>query len=82
MLVNIGKNNYINTDRVVSYLDMDSLPAKRMVKEAKELGTYVDATKGRQTRGIIITDSHVVGVVFEGGTIAKRINEGKGEINE
>ena len=58
--INIGFGNIINTDKVVSIVTPDSAPAKRLVQRAKEEGNIIDATQGRRTRGIIITDQHIV----------------------
>jgi hypothetical protein len=56
-LVNIGFGNLINADRVISIVSPDSAPVKRIVQNAKEKGTLIDATHGRKTMSVIITDS-------------------------
>lgn len=56
-LVNIGFGNMINADRVISIISPESAPAKRIVQKGKEDGTLIDATHGRKTMSIIITDS-------------------------
>lgn len=56
-LVNIGFGNLVNADRVVSIISPDSAPAKRIVQKGKENGTLIDATQGRKTNSVIITDS-------------------------
>lgn len=56
-LVNIGFGNLINADRVISIVSPDSAPVKRIVKTSKENGTLIDATNGRKTMSVIITDS-------------------------
>lgn len=55
--VNIGFGNLINADRVISIISPESAPAKRLVQKGKEEGTLIDATHGRKTMSIIITDS-------------------------
>ena len=79
--INIGFGNIINTDKVVSIVTADSAPAKRLVQKAKEEGNIIDATQGRRTRGIIVTDAHVVLSSLQPDTIAGRtkITEGKKE---
>ena len=54
-LVNIGFGNLINADRVISIVSPESAPVKRIVQ--KENGTLIDATQGRKTKSVIITDS-------------------------
>lgn len=56
-LVNIGFGNLINADRVISIVSPDSAPVKRIVQTGKENGTLIDATHGRKTMSVIITDS-------------------------
>lgn len=56
-LVNIGFGNLINADRVVSIVSPESAPVKKIVRESKANGTLIDATHGRKTMSVIITDS-------------------------
>ena len=55
-LMNIGFGNFINAEKVTAILMPDSSPVKRLLKEAKENGTCIDATQGRQTKSILITE--------------------------
>ena len=48
--INIGFGNIINADRIVTIINPDSAPAKRMVQRAKETERLVDATQGRRTK--------------------------------
>ena len=57
-LVNIGFGNVINIDKVVSIVSPDAAPIKRMVQQAKDEGRAIDATCGRRTRAVIVTDSN------------------------
>lgn len=56
-LVNIGFGNLVNADRVISIVSPESAPVKRIVQESKSSGTLIDATHGRKTMSVIITDS-------------------------
>ena len=56
-LVNIGFGNLINADRVISIVSPESAPVKHIVQKGKENGTLIDATQGRKTKSVIITDS-------------------------
>ena len=56
-LVNIGFGNLINADRVISIVSPESAPVKRIVQKGKGNGTLIDATQGRKTKSVIITDS-------------------------
>lgn len=56
-LINIGFGNLINGDRVVSIISPESAPAKRIVQKSKTNGTLIDATHGRKTMSVLITDS-------------------------
>ena len=55
-LINIGFGNIVSADRIVAIVSPESAPIKRMVQEAKDNKTAVDATCGRRTRAVIITD--------------------------
>lgn len=59
-LVNIGFGNLINADRIISIVSPESAPVKRIVQEAKSNGMLIDATHGRKTMSVIITDSENV----------------------
>ncbi|MGN0626690.1 MAG: DUF370 domain-containing protein [Oscillospiraceae bacterium] len=67
-LVNIGFGNLINAQRVIAMVAPDSAPIKRIIQEAKDKGTLIDATFGRKTKTVLVMDSgHVVlsGIVPE-----------------
>lgn len=59
-LINIGYGNMINSDKIVSVVSVDSAPIKRLVAAARDEGRAIDATQGRKTQGVIITDSQYV----------------------
>lgn len=59
-LVNIGFGNLINADRVIAVLSPESAPVKKIVKESKAKSTLIDATHGRKTMSVIVTDSENV----------------------
>lgn len=60
-LINIGFGNLVSAERVISVVSPESAPVKRMIQEAREIGKLVDATQGRKTKSVILTDSdHVV----------------------
>ena len=73
--INIGFGNIINTDKIVTMITSDSAPAKRIVAQAKENSTIVDATQGRRTRCVIICDNKVVLSALMPDTIASRISD-------
>lgn len=74
-LVNIGFGNIINSRKIVAIISPDAAPVKRMVQSAKDNGTAVDATCGRKTRAVIVTESnHLVLSALLPETIANRIN--------
>lgn len=56
-LVNIGFGNLVNAERVVSIVSPESAPIKKIIRESKANGTLIDATHGRKTMSVIITDS-------------------------
>ena len=60
-LINIGYGNIVSAERVVAVVTPDSAPVKRIIADARDAGLLVDATCGRRTRAVVITDSrHVI----------------------
>ncbi len=59
-LVNIGFGNMVSAERIVAIVSPESAPIKRLIGEAKESGDLIDATHGRKTRAVIITDSDLI----------------------
>ena len=55
-LVNIGFGSFVSSERLVSVLSPDSAPIKRMVQDARERGALIDASYGRKTRSVLVTD--------------------------
>lgn len=73
-LLNVGFGNMVVVARVIAIVDPGSAPMKRLKDEAKQAGKLVDATNGRRTRSIIVTDSdHVVLSAIQTETIAQRL---------
>ena len=56
-LVSIGSGNMVSAERIVSVVTPESAPIKRIIGDAKERGTLIDATHGRKTKTVIIADS-------------------------
>jgi extracellular matrix regulatory protein A len=75
-LVNIGYGNMVMASKVVAVLSPDSAPMRRLKDEAKEQKMLIDATQGRKTRAIIITDSdHVILSAVQVETLMQRFTE-------
>ena len=74
-LVNVGFGNMVAAARLVAIVSPDSAPVRRLVQDARETGRVIDATYGRRTRAVIITDSgHVVLSAIQPETVAGRIS--------
>lgn len=72
VLLDIGFGNVVNADRVISMVSPDSAPIKRIVTDAKERGLVIDASYGRKTKTVIVTDSgHVILSSLEPDVLAK-----------
>ena len=73
-LVNIGFGNMVSAQRVVAIVSPESAPIKRIIQDAREGGSLIDATYGRRTRAVIITDSdHIILSAVQPETVANRI---------
>ncbi len=74
-LINIGFGNIVSANRIVAIIGPESAPVKRIIQEAREERRLIDATYGRRTRAVIITDSsHVVLSAVQPETVAHRLN--------
>ncbi len=77
VLLNIGFGNVVARRRIVAVIAPGSAPVKRMKDHAREIGRLVDATEGRRTRAVIVTDSdHVILSAVAPETITQRIEGG------
>ncbi|MDY6863640.1 MAG: DUF370 domain-containing protein [Thermodesulfobacteriota bacterium] len=74
-VLNIGFGNVVISSRLISILTPGSAPMKRLKEDARNEGKLIDATQGRKTRSIIITDSdHIILSAVQAETIAQRLN--------
>ena len=83
-LIHIGFGNMAVAERIVAIIQPASSPVKRLKDDARENGRLIDATQGRKTRSIIITDSnHIILSAIQPETIASRIDgEDQGRSDE
>ena len=79
-LLNLGYGNLVVAGRVVAIVSPQSAPMKRLRDDASNRGKLVDATQGRRTRSIVVTDSdHVILSAINPETIAARLQQGAEE---
>ncbi|MBQ9762198.1 MAG: DUF370 domain-containing protein [Oscillospiraceae bacterium] len=82
-LINIGFGSMIAAGRVLSILDPDSAPIKRVVQEARERGMLIDASYGRATKSVILMDTdHVILSAMTPETLGERWKENTEEEKE
>ena len=75
-LINIGFGNMVSANRLVAIVSPESAPIKRIIADASEPGSLIDATYGRRTRAVIITDSdHVILSAVQPETVANRLDD-------
>jgi len=73
-LINIGFGNIVSASRIVAIVSPESAPIKRAIQEARERSMLIDATYGRRTRAVIITDSdHIILSAVQPETVADRL---------
>ena len=79
-LVNIGFGNIVSANKIVTIVNPDAAPIKRLVQEAKDSKIAIDATCGRRTRAVLIMDSgHVILSSVQPETIASRLDKDLGK---
>ena len=75
-LINIGFGNLVAANRIIAIVSPESAPIKRIIREGEDRGLLINATYGRRTRAVIITDSgHVVLSSVQPETVASRLQE-------
>lgn len=74
-LINIGFGNVVNMNKIVGVISPEAAPIKRMVQNAKDGGTAIDATCGRKTKAVLVMDSgHLILSALLPETITNRVN--------
>lgn len=82
-LINIGFGNIVSAGRVVAIVSPESAPIKRLISDARDRTQLVDATYGRRTRAVIVTDSgHVVLSAIQPETVAQRFVHQKEDVTK
>ena len=79
-LINIGFGNMLSANRIIAVVSPESAPIKRLIQDKRDKGNLIDATYGRRTRAVIVTDSdHIVlsGILPE--TISNRLKNKEGK---
>jgi regulator of extracellular matrix RemA (YlzA/DUF370 family) len=72
-LVNLGFGNFVVAARIIAIVDPASAPMRRLREDARQEGRLIDATQGRKTRAIVVTDSnHVIPSAIQAETIGQR----------
>ena len=74
-LINVGFGNIVSASRLIAIVSPESAPIKRVIQEARDKGMLIDATYGRRTRAVIVTDSgHIVLSAVQPETVANRLS--------
>lgn len=82
-LINIGFGNIVFANRIIAIVSPESAPIKRIIQDARERSRLVDATYGRRTRAVIITDSdHIILSAIQPETVAQRLHDKEMEVEE
>ena len=82
-LINIGFGNMVSARKLVAIVSPESAPIKRIIQDARDRGSLIDATYGRRTRAVSITDSdHVILSAVQPETVANRLGDDEDEDEE
>ena len=75
-LVNIGFGNIVSAERIVAIVSPESAPIKRLIQEARDGKTAIDATYGRKTRAVLVMDSgHIILAAVQPETVGSSIDK-------
>ena len=73
-LINIGFGNVVAANRIIAIISPESAPIMRIIQEARDKGLLIDATYGRRTRAVVVTDSgHIILSAVQPETVANRL---------
>jgi len=79
-LLNIGFGNFVVSNRVIAIVNPSSSPMRRLREDARQQGRLIDATQGRKTRSIIVSDSnHVILSAIQAETVGQRFSQEEAE---
>ena len=82
-LINIGFGNMVSANRLIAIVSPESAPIKRIVQEARDKGSLIDANYGRRTRAVIIMDSdHIILSAVQPETVANRLDSSNEDLEE
>ena len=82
-LINIGFGNMVSANRLIAIVSPESAPIKRIVQEARDKGSLIDATYGRRTRAVIIMDSdHIILSAVQPEPVANRLDSSNEDLEE
>ncbi len=74
-MVNVGFGSMVSSERLIAIIGPDSAPVKRMIQEARDSGSLIDATYGRRTRAVLVMDSdHIVLSALQPETVSARMS--------
>lgn len=75
-LLNVGFGNFVVSNRVIAIVNPSSSPMRRLREDARQDARLIDATQGRKTRSIIVSDSnHVILSAIQAETIGQRFTD-------
>ncbi len=82
-LINIGFGNMVSANRLIAIVSPESAPIKRIIQDARDKGVLIDATYGRRTRAVLITDSdHIILSAVQPETVANRLTDRDNQTDE
>ena len=82
-LINIGFGNMVSANRLIAIVSPESAPIKRIVQEARDKGSLIDATYGRRTRAVIIMAAdHIILSAVQPETVANRLDSSNEDLEE
>ena len=59
--IKIVFGNLVSAGRIIAVVGPDSSPVKRLIQDARDRGTLIDASSGRKTKSVLLMDSdHLV----------------------
>lgn len=75
-LLHVGFGNVVVATRVVAVVAPDSLPVRRMIRQAEDRGALVQANRGRKIKSVLVLDNGIIVTsALHTSTIARRLGQ-------
>lgn len=79
-MLHVGKESYVNKDKILAITNADSAPLQRQRQNAEDEKKYISCSNGKKTRSLIhLEGGFIVGSSRTVETLVERLERGRKE---